>query len=94
MESSDESGIAELIAELDGPLDDEHPDISVLDGDSGWLLSAFQSGKMVWENVENDAGKPRHMVNVSRTEMARVMTLIATGNVDEVEALDWQAGYC
>ena len=42
-----------IFAELDEPLDDEHPNVSI-EHESGWGLSAFQSGLLVWENVEDD----------------------------------------
>src|SRR4051812_48452962 len=43
--------IAVLLAELDGPEDDEHPDVWI-DHESGWGLSSFSSGLPVWENSE------------------------------------------
>jgi hypothetical protein len=92
MEDGDLSAIAGLLAELDGPLDQEHPDVAVSDDESGWLLSAFQSGRLVWENPETD-DVPRHMVGVPRSEMSRVMSLVATGDLGDVESLEWLPGY-
>jgi hypothetical protein len=54
---------------------------------------AFQSGRLIWENVEDDDIGPRHLPPVSRTEAARIMTLVADGRLDRVEALDWRPGY-
>jgi len=89
----DESMIPALVAELEGPLDDEHPDVAVTDDDSDWSLSAFQSSLLVFENVEDDDVGPRHIQNVTRAEAIRVMTLLARGNLAEVESLEWQPGY-
>lgn len=92
MEEGDLSAIAELIAELDGPIDNEHPDVAVSDDGSGWMLSAFQSGRLVWENPDSD-DEPRHMVEVSRPDISRIMALVATGDLDGVESLEWLPGY-
>lgn len=60
----DDEAIDRIIAELDDPPDDEHPDVSI-EHESGWGLSAFQSGLLVWESVEGDS-EPRHMSAVPR----------------------------
>jgi hypothetical protein len=46
--------IDDLVRELDGPEDDEHPDVSV-DHESGWSLSAFPSGLVILGNAEESA---------------------------------------
>jgi hypothetical protein len=84
--------LAELLAELDDDTDDaEHPDVAV-STESGWTLSAFHAGHLIWENVETDRA-PRHRVGLSRTEQLRLLTLLAHGDLDEVERADWQPGY-
>jgi hypothetical protein len=61
-----------LVAELDAYEDDEHPDIAV-SHESGWTLSAFPSGLLVWENVyaddEDDSSPaaPRHLRGAAGT---------------------------
>jgi len=92
MDEGDLSAIGALVAELDGPVDQEHPDVAVSDDESGWTLSAFQSGRLVWEDPDTD-DEPRHMVGVSRSEMSRVMSLTATGDLGDVESLEWLPGY-
>ncbi|WP_433833261.1 hypothetical protein ACQP2E_18375 [Actinoplanes sp. CA-015351] len=91
-EDGDVSRIPDLLAELDEPRDDEHPDIAISDDDTAWSLSAFQGGLVVWENVE-DSAEPQHMANVPRAELHRVMLLVAEGRLDEVGRLDWRPGY-
>jgi hypothetical protein len=83
--------LAELLAELDDTDDAEHPDVAV-STQSGWTLSGFRAGHLVWENVETDQA-PRHQVALSRTEQLRLLTLLAHGDLDEVERADWQPGY-
>ena len=80
-----------VIAELDGPMDDEHPDVS-LTHQSEWCLSAFSDGLLVWENVE-DSGPPRHMTAVPRSEVRRLWAVLAQGNLDEIERQAWAPGY-
>jgi hypothetical protein len=71
----------DLIRELD--IDDpEHPDVAV-QHETGWSLSAFASGLVVWENVE---GGPEQRVNgVSRDDLRLLFRGVATGEVEEVQ---------
>ncbi len=91
-EGSGTAGIDAILAELDEPRDDEHPDVSVTHDDSGWAVSAFQTGLVVWENPEQD-DDPRHLRDVSRQEVRRIMVLVSEGRIDEVDRLDWSPGY-
>ncbi|MEU8002063.1 hypothetical protein AB0B66_12940 [Catellatospora sp. NPDC049111] len=81
--------IPELIAELDAYVDDEHPDVWVSCG--GWTLSAFPSGLVIWEDDVDEA--PRHLRGVSRSRLAVLMELCATGRFHELERLPWMEGY-
>ncbi len=82
--------IAALLAELD-QADGEHTDVAV-SHESGWTLSAFADGRLVWENVEGDE-EPAHLENVPRDEAVRLGTLVATGDLEQVAAEPWRAGY-
>jgi hypothetical protein len=52
VKAPDAETIDRVLAELDEPVDDKHPDIS-LTHETGWSLGAFPSGAVIWENVEN-----------------------------------------
>jgi hypothetical protein len=78
-----------LYDELDQS-DTEHPDVS-LTHESGWCLAAFQSGLLIWENVED--GDPQHMRRVDREQTLRLWRLLANGNIDEIDQENWQDGY-
>jgi len=93
MESGDENSLPALLEELDGPLDDENPDVAITDDDTGWMLSVFQSGRLIWENPEEGPEEPRHMVDIPRSETLRIMSLVATGDLAAVESLNWRPGY-
>ncbi|MEU7876076.1 hypothetical protein [Dactylosporangium sp. NPDC049140] len=87
-----------LVAELDAYEDDEHPDIAV-SHESGWTLSAFPSGLLVWENVDADdedersAAAPRHLRDVPRERLSELLALCGDGRLDELERLPWRVGY-
>jgi hypothetical protein len=87
----DDTSIDRVLAQLDDPPDDEHPDVSIHD-ESGWGLSAFQSGALVWENVEED-GEPRHMTAVPRDHVRHLFRCVAAGDLTAVEAEPWLPGY-
>ena len=87
----DDEAIDQVLAELDEPADAEHPDVSI-QVESGWCLSAYQSDRLVWENVE-DAGPPRHMRAVSRERMRELFRRVAAGELEAVETSPWLPGY-
>ncbi|MGW5782262.1 hypothetical protein [Streptomyces sp. NPDC003863] len=93
MDEGSVGDIPALIAELDGPLDDEHPDVAVTDDESSWHVSAFQGGNMVFENLDDSDIEPRHLQSVSREDMIRTMTLLAHGDMAALEQLEWSPGY-
>ena len=80
-----------LVAELDERGDSEHPDVSVTH-ESGWSLSAFSSGRLMWENVEADTAVG-HRVAVDRDEVLRLFRLLASDDVDAVASSGWDPGY-
>lgn len=79
-----------LVRELDNA-DIEHPDVSVSD-ESEWTLSAFASGLLVWENVEEN-DEPRHMAGVSRADVLRHFETLVRGDLDAIHSLPWLPGY-
>ncbi|MEQ8439355.1 MAG: hypothetical protein RIB65_17830 [Ilumatobacter fluminis] len=82
--------IDRVLAELDEPLDPEHPDVS-LTHDSEWSLGAFPSGLVIWENLEH--GQPMHMRTVSRDHIRRMWLSLAEGDLDVVQSEPWLEGY-
>ena len=91
METSDDPGaIRSLLAELDDS-DPEHPDVSV-STEEGWTLSAFASGLVVFENVETGSA-PRHKKNLDAKLVLSLMTMLAQGDLDDLEGQDWLPGY-
>ena len=79
-----------ILAELDTN-DDEHPDVA-LTHESEWCLSAFPSGLLIWENLEQ--GEPRHMNGISRERVLALWIKLAHGQLDAIEAESWLPGQC
>jgi hypothetical protein len=82
---------ADRVAELNGPEDPEHPEVSVAH-ESGWALTAFPSGPVIWEDVEGD-DPGGHRVSVSRGEVRRLFRLLARDELGEVASFGWKPGY-
>jgi hypothetical protein len=70
---------------------EEHPDVSV-GHESGWSLSAFQSGLLVWENVERDS-VPRHIKAAPKLRTIELWRKLAIGDIQEIDSEPWQDGY-
>lgn len=82
--------IEAVLRELDGPIDQEHTDVSATHH-SGWCLTAFPSGLLVWEDLDEDA--PRHMRAVSRPGVRSLWLALAAGNLATIESQAWAPGY-
>ena len=81
-----------LLQELDIQIEDtEHPDIS-LTHETEWCLSAFPSGLLVWENLEDEDANPRHMEGVPREEVLSLWLKLAEGDISAVDAEPWLPG--
>ncbi|MFQ6198110.1 hypothetical protein [Streptomyces sp. NPDC000405] len=75
---------------LDGLVgaDGEHADVS-LSHESGWCLSVFADGLVVWENAEDDAVVPGEMRGIGREEVLELLGLLTAGDIAAVQAFPW-----
>lgn len=80
------SDIDALVAELDEPGDPEHPDVALTD-DSGWTLSAFPTGLVIWEHIEGD-GAPCHRTSVTRDELVALFSALVRGDRATIERVE------
>jgi hypothetical protein len=71
--------------------DEEHPDVW-LTHESGWCLSAFPSGLVIWENIDGE-NEPRHMTGVPREKALELWQALAKGALERIESEGWAAGY-
>ena len=87
------SSLANLYDELRGA-DGEHTDVSVTNDETGWTLSAFQSGLVVYESLSDMSSETTfHMPNVSREQVIEMWTALAKGQLDMLKTYPWKPGY-
>lgn len=79
-----------LLDELENA-EDEHPDVS-LTHESGWGLSVFASGLVIFENVE-EGNDPRHRRRCKRSEILTMFEELARGDLAALNARRWRPGY-
>ena len=83
----------QLLAQLHEHLEDlEHVCVSVTH-ESGWCLGAYASGRLVWENIEEPDGSPRHRFGVEEAEIVRLWETLARGEFMTIDRLPWRPGY-
>jgi hypothetical protein len=81
--------LREILTELERP-DPEHPDVW-LTHESGWTLSVYESGLLVWENPESTV-EPRHQIDVPRETALAMWLELARGDVAALERRSWRTG--
>jgi hypothetical protein len=79
----------EILSQLEEH-DPEHPD-TWLTHESGWTLSVFESGLVIWQNLERAAG-PRHQVAVSRDKALSMWLKLSRGEIAQIEQEPWRPG--
>jgi hypothetical protein len=82
--------LSDLYDELQA-VDPEHVDVSVVHDDSGWSMSAYQSGRLVFEHLEQ--GGECHMIPVSKDRVLELWRLLAAGDIDTIRKEPWRPGY-
>jgi hypothetical protein len=92
----------EILHQLDIETEDrEHTDVSLRHHETGWFLSAFLSGRLMWAwdaDADDDVPDPvvyggdRHMKGVSRQKVLELWLKLAAGDIAAVEAELWVPG--
>lgn len=72
--------------------DDEHPDVSVIHDDSGWCMSAFRSGLVVFGHLEGK-GAHRHMTHVPKAYVLALWKRLISGDIEGLLTEPWKPGY-
>jgi hypothetical protein len=71
--------------------DIEHVDVTVVHEDSGWSMSAYQSGRLIFEHLAQ--GGARHMIPVSKDRVLELWRMLAAGDMDTILKESWRPGY-
>lgn len=82
--------LVEALSELDKP-DAEHPDCW-LNTEDGWSISVFESGLIIFQNVETGEG-PWHMRSTSKETALELWQLLQENNIAALQNKPWAAGY-
>jgi hypothetical protein len=84
-----ENRMREILEELEQS-DPEHPD-TWLTHEDGWTLSIYESGLVIWENMESP-NEPRHQVCVSREKALDLWLKLSRGEVTAIHREPWRPG--
>ena len=71
--------------------DDERAGVSLTHA-SGWRLSVFPSGLVVWENVRH--GEPRQLPGLPDDRLFALWRLLAEGRIEAIEREPWLPATC
>ena len=61
--------------------------------DSGWGLVVLPHGRVIWDNVEDHDGGPRHLKGLTQRATLKLMEPVADGDLESDEAHSWARGY-
>ncbi|GHH36373.1 hypothetical protein [Streptomyces candidus] len=89
VDEPDADTVRRLVQEGLAATDTDNPDVS-LTHESGWSLSAFAGGLLLWENVEDETAAAGSLDKVAEEEVLRLFALLSGGEVEKVAELDWQ----
>jgi hypothetical protein len=90
----DKTRLRAILSTLDdaGADDAPHPDVALINDESGWSLSVYVSGIVTFEQLDAADEAPRYMKNVSRDKALRLWLDLAAGRLDSIKALLWEGG--
>ena len=72
-------------------VDTEYVDVTVVHDDTGWSMSAYQSGRLIFDHLAE--GGARHMIPVSKERVLELWRLLAAGDIDTLLKEPWLPGY-
>ena len=72
--------------------DVEHPDVSVIHDGTGWCMSAYRGGGLVFGKL-GDPSSERHMTGVERERVLELWKLLINGEIDRLLLEPWKPGY-
>lgn len=73
--------------------DQEHGDVAVINDDSGWCMSAYRDGRLVFEQLGTRGATARHMRPVPKERVLELWRRLIAGDVINLLTEPWKAGY-
>jgi hypothetical protein len=67
-------------------------DVSVIHDDSGWAMSAFRDGRLIFGNLA-DPTSERHMLPVSKERVLELWKQLINGDIEGILVEPWKPGY-
>jgi hypothetical protein len=72
--------------------DIEHPDVSVIHDESGWCLSAYRDGGLIFGQL-GASNTERHLTGVSKQRVLELWKLLINGQIELLLTEPWKSGY-
>jgi hypothetical protein len=73
--------------------DQEHGDVSVINDDSQWSMSAYRDGRLVFEKLGTRGTTARHMTRVQKERVLELWKRLINGEIDRLLLEPWKPGY-
>jgi len=67
-------------------------EVSVINDDSGWGMSAHRDGRIVFEHLGGEAA-PLHMIPVTKTHVLQLWNKLIANDIDGILSEPWLPGY-
>lgn len=68
-------------------------DVSVIDDNSGWGMSAHRDGRLIFEHLGTRGDTARHMIPVSKERVLELWKRLIEGDIDGLLKEPWKRGY-
>jgi hypothetical protein len=92
LRDANDAQLEAVLASIRRTADHEHADVA-LEHETGWALTYFQGGLLVFENIEDPIGAPRHMRGVREARALLLWKALAAGDLTRIEREPWLPGY-
>jgi len=84
--------LRELIESLsEDEIDDyDHPDVALVDDDSGWSISLYPNGTATLENLEDADQSPRYRKGLRPEAALELWLMLADGELNSLLSMPWE----
>ncbi len=84
--------LSDLYDEL-ATADREHGDVSVINDDVHWCMTAHRNGSVVFEQLGTRGATARRMIAVPKDRVLSMWKRLIRGDIDGLLSEPWQSGY-